>query len=237
MDDPRSRRELLRAWSAGSTTTSRSRARRSASSSRSSTSATSWCRGEFHLGDAARRSRPDHLPAAAPDGQQRSPGRARRRRRGSCPTSRSRDVKSMPIDAGHVGLVVSGKAQKTSGPRRPAGSAERSAHLCGASEGNVGLRDGKRHVRRGRASPAREAAATPPSPAGVLEGTARRAARTTSTWSRLSGTSGGALCAALAWDGLVRGDPQRAIEKLQAFWEAMARDASPWDQLVEPVAR
>ena len=46
----------------------------------------------------------------------------------------------------------------------------------------------------------------------------------------LSGTSGGAICAALAWDGLVRGDPELAIGKLQGFWEAMAaRD--PLDQI------
>jgi len=38
----------------------------------------------------------------------------------------------------------------------------------------------------------------------------------------LSGTSGGALCATLAWDGLVRGDPGRAIQRLGEFWEAMA---------------
>ena len=46
----------------------------------------------------------------------------------------------------------------------------------------------------------------------------------------LSGTSGGAICAALAWDGLVRNDRPRAIGKLQAFWDAMsARD--PVDQI------
>jgi NTE family protein len=38
----------------------------------------------------------------------------------------------------------------------------------------------------------------------------------------LSGASGGAICAALAWDGLLRGGPRLAIEKLQQFWEAMA---------------
>jgi NTE family protein len=46
----------------------------------------------------------------------------------------------------------------------------------------------------------------------------------------LSGTSGGAICAALAWDGLVRNDLQLAIDKLQGFWATMsARD--PWDQI------
>src|SRR3954452_4047126 len=35
----------------------------------------------------------------------------------------------------------------------------------------------------------------------------------------LSGTSGGAICAALAWDALVRGEPKRAIGTLQEFWD------------------
>jgi NTE family protein len=46
----------------------------------------------------------------------------------------------------------------------------------------------------------------------------------------LSGTSGGAICAALAWDGLVRRDPKRAIERLQSFWHAMAA-TEIWDQI------
>jgi NTE family protein len=47
----------------------------------------------------------------------------------------------------------------------------------------------------------------------------------------LSGTSGGALCAALAWDGLLRGEPQRACEKLVRFWKSIAaRDL--WDRAV-----
>jgi NTE family protein len=45
----------------------------------------------------------------------------------------------------------------------------------------------------------------------------------------LTGTSGGALCAALAWDGLVRGDRQQGIDKLERFWNAMAA-SEPWDQ-------
>lgn len=47
----------------------------------------------------------------------------------------------------------------------------------------------------------------------------------------LSGTSGGAMCAALAWDGLVRGDPRLAGEKLRRFWEAIAASES-WDQVL-----
>jgi NTE family protein len=46
----------------------------------------------------------------------------------------------------------------------------------------------------------------------------------------LSGTSGGAICAALAWDGLLRRDPKRAIERLQSFWHAMAA-TEMWDQV------
>lgn len=38
----------------------------------------------------------------------------------------------------------------------------------------------------------------------------------------LSGTSGGAICATLAWDGLIRRDPQRGIRKLQEFWQSIA---------------
>jgi NTE family protein len=46
----------------------------------------------------------------------------------------------------------------------------------------------------------------------------------------LSGTSGGAICAALAWDALLRNEPTRGVDKLQRFWETMsARD--PLDQL------
>lgn len=47
----------------------------------------------------------------------------------------------------------------------------------------------------------------------------------------LSGTSGGAMCAALAWDGLVRGDARLAGEKLRRFWEAIAA-SEPWDQVL-----
>jgi NTE family protein len=46
----------------------------------------------------------------------------------------------------------------------------------------------------------------------------------------LSGTSGGAICAALAWDGLVRRDPQRAVRRLQEFWRTMAA-TELWDQV------
>ncbi len=41
----------------------------------------------------------------------------------------------------------------------------------------------------------------------------------------LSGTSGGALCAALAWAGLVVGDRQDGVRRLAAFWQDMAAQA------------
>jgi NTE family protein len=50
----------------------------------------------------------------------------------------------------------------------------------------------------------------------------------------LTGTSGGAICAALAWEGFVRNDPRLGIAKLQKFWEAnSARE--PWDQVANQV--
>jgi NTE family protein len=47
----------------------------------------------------------------------------------------------------------------------------------------------------------------------------------------LSGTSGGAICAALAWEGLLRGDRPLAIRKLQEFWDATAA-REPVDRLL-----
>jgi NTE family protein len=38
----------------------------------------------------------------------------------------------------------------------------------------------------------------------------------------LSGTSGGAICAALAWAGLVRNDRKLGAEKLEGFWREMS---------------
>jgi NTE family protein len=35
----------------------------------------------------------------------------------------------------------------------------------------------------------------------------------------LGGMSYGSICALLAWDGLLRGDPQRAVDQLQGFWQ------------------
>lgn len=47
--------------------------------------------------------------------------------------------------------------------------------------------------------------------------------------SALSGTSGGAMCAALAWDGLRRDDVDGAIDRLDGFWDDMAAK-TPWDR-------
>ncbi|MBV9949679.1 MAG: patatin-like phospholipase family protein, partial [Myxococcales bacterium] len=47
----------------------------------------------------------------------------------------------------------------------------------------------------------------------------------------LSGTSGGAICAAFAWEGLLKKDPALAVRKLEAFWNTTAaRDV--WDRLL-----
>jgi NTE family protein len=66
--------------------------------------------------------------------------------------------------------------------------------------------------------------------AGVLEGLIEGLPDTFDIVA-LSGTSGGAICAALAWDGLVRGDPNLGVRKLQGFWKAMSA-SDPVDQIV-----
>jgi NTE family protein len=66
--------------------------------------------------------------------------------------------------------------------------------------------------------------------AGVLQGLLSRLPEDVDVVA-LSGTSGGAMCAALAWDGLVRGDKELASKKLQRFWDAVAA-REPWDKLV-----
>jgi len=65
--------------------------------------------------------------------------------------------------------------------------------------------------------------------AGVLQGLLRKIPEDVEVVA-LSGTSGGAICAALAWDGLVRGQPQLGIDKLQRFWHEMAA-TEPLDQI------
>jgi len=46
----------------------------------------------------------------------------------------------------------------------------------------------------------------------------------------LSGTSGGALCATLAWEGLVRGDPRSGVARLEEFWDRLSAGEA-WDQV------
>ncbi len=43
----------------------------------------------------------------------------------------------------------------------------------------------------------------------------------------LSGTSGGALCAAVAWFGLLQGKPALGAEQLESFWQEMAARQLP----------
>jgi NTE family protein len=47
----------------------------------------------------------------------------------------------------------------------------------------------------------------------------------------LTGTSGGAICAALAWDGLIRDRVDEGILKLERFWQGMGA-TDLWDQLL-----
>jgi NTE family protein len=47
----------------------------------------------------------------------------------------------------------------------------------------------------------------------------------------LSGTSGGAICAALAWEGLLRKDLPLAVRKLKDFWDATAA-RKPMDRVL-----
>jgi NTE family protein len=65
--------------------------------------------------------------------------------------------------------------------------------------------------------------------AGVLQGMLERVPEDVEVVA-LSGTSGGAICATLAWDGLLHNDPVRASHKLRAFWDTMAA-REPWDQI------
>ncbi len=50
----------------------------------------------------------------------------------------------------------------------------------------------------------------------------------------LSGTSGGAICAALAWEGLLRKDALLAIRKLRDFWNSTAA-REPWDRIMNQI--
>ena len=121
----RARSPATSRWNAGSTTTSRLRAKRFASSSRSCIRTTNSYAASFHIGgrhvDLAQivcpllllTAKNDHLvPPSSTEGIRRRVG--------------SRDVKSLTIGAGHVGLVVGGKAQATIWPEATRWLAERS---------------------------------------------------------------------------------------------------------------
>jgi NTE family protein len=74
--------------------------------------------------------------------------------------------------------------------------------------------------------------------AGVLAGLLGPALRDRFELMALSGTSGGAVCATLAWSGLVQSGPDEAVRRLEGFWAALAPatafDAwlNAWTQLV-----
>ena len=57
--------------------------------------------------------------------------------------------------------------------------------------------------------------------AGVLQGLLEQA-DDKGQIAALAGTSFGALCAFLAWDGLLRGGPEQAIDQLEGFWSEYA---------------
>lgn len=57
--------------------------------------------------------------------------------------------------------------------------------------------------------------------AGVLQGVLEQAGGDGQI-AALSGTSFGVLCALLAWDGLLRGGPQQAVDQLERFWRDYA---------------
>ena len=63
--------------------------------------------------------------------------------------------------------------------------------------------------------------------AGVLSALFSPASRNRFELIALSGTSGGAVCATLAWSGLLASGPEEAIRRLDGFW----RDLAPSDPI------
>jgi NTE family protein len=63
--------------------------------------------------------------------------------------------------------------------------------------------------------------------AGVLQVLLRRHDPARQRFMALSGTSGGALCAALAWNGLLAGNAEDGARRLEAFWQDMAARQLP----------
>jgi NTE family protein len=64
--------------------------------------------------------------------------------------------------------------------------------------------------------------------AGVLQGLLRKLDPSRFSIIGLSGTSGGALCATIAWYGLLIGDREQGARRLDSFWRAISAH-SPWD--------
>jgi NTE family protein len=64
--------------------------------------------------------------------------------------------------------------------------------------------------------------------AGVLQCLLRKLDPSRFSIVGLSGTSGGALCAAIAWYSLLLGDRERGARLLDSFWHAISAQ-SPWD--------
>jgi NTE family protein len=62
--------------------------------------------------------------------------------------------------------------------------------------------------------------------AGVLKGLLRSEPLQEHEVVALSGTSGGAVCALLAWHNLLKGDATGAVEDLDAFWRDNSATAS-----------
>ena len=54
----------------------------------------------------------------------------------------------------------------------------------------------------------------------------------------LSGTSGGAVCAALAWSGLLHSGPEEAVRRLRGFWHELGANSpleawlNAWTQIL-----
>ena len=66
--------------------------------------------------------------------------------------------------------------------------------------------------------------------AGVLQALLRNIDPAQHQITALSGTSGGALCAALAWYGLLQGKPALSADLLESFWQEMS--AQDWPDAV-----
>ncbi|MDP3539628.1 MAG: patatin-like phospholipase family protein [Azonexus sp.] len=63
--------------------------------------------------------------------------------------------------------------------------------------------------------------------AGVLQAILRNLDPARYRIQGLSGTSGGALCAAIAWYGLLQGKPEHGAEMLESFWQEMSSRELP----------